>query len=583
MTRRLIGLAAVLGGLVAPAPATAANFYVHGTQDVPGSCVVIAGSPDSFRCDALRTAVVAATANPGADVILLQVEGRYVVTSELVLRGTVTILGRGPRTTEVRGSGAARVFAVEPGARATISRLTISGGRAPGDVGGNILNGGDLSLVNLRVTDGAALRGGGIANVGTLSILNSLIDNNRALASAQIGGAGGGIISLQGDGQPVTLTVSNTTVAFNQALGGVEVSGTGGGIAVNGTAQSTTTFNGITVARNSAAGSGVGGIIVAGRGHTAQIRGSIVNDNTGGRANCSASGLDESQDGSNIESSNTCPFEFADHDPQLEEILVNAGGDTDVLRIPATSIAKNHVTPCMEPVDQRSARRDLTSGCDAGAFEQGAVAPAINSGAFPEPQPVPDPIPITQPPPPTPTPDTAQPTPVANKTVVVRVLKGRVRFRPRGSRDFIELDGAQGIPTGSTVDTRKGVVELTSVPRAGAAPQTAKFYDGLFVVTQSRGITDLRLSELMLPCNSRARAAQRRPKKRKLWGDGRGAFRTSGRYSAATVRGTKWLVQDSCAGTLTRVRQGSVNVRDKVKRRTILVRAGRRYLARPPR
>ena len=32
-----------------------------------------------------------------------------------------------------------------------------------------------------------------------------------------------------------------------------------------------------------------------------------------------------------------------------------------------------------------------------------------------------------------------------------------------------------------------------------------------------------------------------------------GKFRTSGKYSAATVRGTKWLVQDSCAGTLTRV------------------------------
>ena len=78
------------------------------------------------------------------------------------------------------------------------------------------------------------------------------------------------------------------------------------------------------------------------------------------------------------------------------------------------------------------------------------------------------------------------------------------------------------------VDTRKGVVELTSVPRAGAPPETAKFFDGLFIVTQSRGITDLRLTELMQPCSSRARASQRRPKKRKLWGDGRGSFRTTG-------------------------------------------------------
>ena len=42
----------------------------------------------------------------------------------------------------------------------------------------------------------------------------------------------------------------------------------------------------------------------------------------------------------------------------------------------------------------------------------------------------------------------------------------------------------------------------------------------------------------------------KKPKTRKLWGDGKGNFRTTGKYSAATVRGTKWLVQDSCTGTL---------------------------------
>ena len=33
-------------------------------------------------------------------------------------------------------------------------------------------------------------------------------------------------------------------------------------------------------------------------------------------------------------------------------------------------------------------------------------------------------------------------------------------------------------------------------------------------------------------------------------GQGKGAFRTTGNYSAATIRGTEWLVQDTCAGTL---------------------------------
>ena len=59
-------------------------------------------------------------------------------------------------------------------------------------------------------------------------------------------------------------------------------------------------------------------------------------------------------------------------------------------------------------------------------------------------------------------------------------------------------------------------------------------------------MTELQLSEA-LDCRSRrASAAQKKPKTRKLWGDGKGKFRTKGRYAAATVRGTRWLVQDTC-------------------------------------
>ena len=39
---------------------------------------------------------------------------------------------------------------------------------------------------------------------------------------------------------------------------------------------------------------------------------------------------------------------------------------------------------------------------------------------------------------------------------------------------------------------------------------------------------------------------------RQLWGDGKGKFRTKGRYSSATVRGTNWLTADRCDGTFTR-------------------------------
>ena len=50
-------------------------------------------------------------------------------------------------------------------------------------------------------------------------------------------------------------------------------------------------------------------------------------------------------------------------------------------------------------------------------------------------------------------------------------------------------------------------------------------------------------------------------KKRRLWGNGKGKFRTKGGLSAATVVGTRWLVEDRCNGTLNEVAKGRVRVR----------------------
>ena len=69
----------------------------------------------------------------------------------------------------------------------------------------------------------------------------------------------------------------------------------------------------------------------------------------------------------------------------------------------------------------------------------------------------------------------------------------------------------------------------------------------------------------------------------KLWGNGKGKFRTNGKYSSATVRGTIWLVQDRCEGTLTKVKRGTVAVRDFKRKKTVSVKAGHSYLARAQR
>ena len=59
-----------------------------------------------------------------------------------------------------------------------------------------------------------------------------------------------------------------------------------------------------------------------------------------------------------------------------------------------------------------------------------------------------------------------------------------------------------------------------------------------------------------------------------------GRFRTHGRNSHATERGTRWLVEDRCDGTLTRVTRGKVVVRDTIRKKRIVLSAGDHYLAR---
>jgi hypothetical protein len=161
--------------------------------------------------------------------------------------------------------------------------------------------------------------------------------------------------------------------------------------------------------------------------------------------------------------------------------------------------------------------------------------------------------------------------PVAGKSVGARAVGGTVLVKAGGR--FVPLEPGL-LKNGAEVDARKGRVEIT---RSDGG--VAVFYDGLFKLSQAGGITTLTLSE-KLDCSRRAVAAAAKPKTRKLWGDGKGRFRTKGSYSAATVRGTRWLVQDTCTSTRTTVKQGSVSVRDFPAKRNVVVRAGKSYTAR---
>jgi hypothetical protein len=159
----------------------------------------------------------------------------------------------------------------------------------------------------------------------------------------------------------------------------------------------------------------------------------------------------------------------------------------------------------------------------------------------------------------------------------MKPISGRVLVKLPGSSKFVPLDPSV-IKNGAEVDTRNGVVEIT---RSDGG--IAKFYDGIFKLSQPGGITTLTLTEKLTGCKASKRnasAAAKKPKTRKLWGDGKGKFRTRGQYSAATIRGTRWLVQDTCTSTITRVVQGVVAVNDFARKKTVLVKQGKRYTAR---
>ena len=167
---------------------------------------------------------------------------------------------------------------------------------------------------------------------------------------------------------------------------------------------------------------------------------------------------------------------------------------------------------------------------------------------------------------------------------MVKVVSGKVARPAAGQQRSSSTSRARdGIPLGSTVDTLAGVVELTSVPKAGGTPQAARFYEGVFKVTQVGSVTNLALDRAagLVPRRRAQRRGDEEEASATCGATARARSARSGKYSSATVRGTKWLVQDSCAGTLTRVVRGSVTVRDKVKRKTVVVRAGKSYLAKP--
>lgn len=158
---------------------------------------------------------------------------------------------------------------------------------------------------------------------------------------------------------------------------------------------------------------------------------------------------------------------------------------------------------------------------------------------------------------------------------------------------FVPLTRAAEVPLGSTLDTTRGRVGLFTSTGVGKPLNEGDFKGGRFQVTQGRKnpLTTLSMSGGALnACGTRVpRGGARKPalvteakRKRRLFSSVHGRFRTRGRNSSATVRGTQWTMTDTCAGTLTSVKQGTVIVRDFRLKKNHRVRAGHKFFARAP-
>jgi hypothetical protein len=144
--------------------------------------------------------------------------------------------------------------------------------------------------------------------------------------------------------------------------------------------------------------------------------------------------------------------------------------------------------------------------------------------------------------------------------VTLEPVSGTVRIRESGRWEVLRRR-ASAFENFTLIDARHGRVRLIGAGRAVASGGMFDFeYD-----TEGVLVMRLRGGSFATACaKASISAATDRGKRsvRRLWADGHGRFRTRGRYSAATVRGTRWLVEDRCEGTLTEVARGEVDVED---------------------
>lgn len=186
------------------------------------------------------------------------------------------------------------------------------------------------------------------------------------------------------------------------------------------------------------------------------------------------------------------------------------------------------------------------------------------------------------------------PGPAPGRSLRITPVSGAVRAFVAAKPGGVLLREPDLIQLGSRTNAEFGQATIETGTPAGGI-RTATVSGGEFATEQPQGPvqTIFRLTQPLNGCRAgeggpvtASAATAKKPKKkrkrrtRKIFVQSDGGHRTNGRYADAVVQGTKWSLQDFCTSTRVTVFEGAVAVRDRVKRKTVLVPAGQRYVAR---
>jgi hypothetical protein len=373
----LLGLGAATLPLAAAGSVHADATFTVDRNDDPDPATAM-GCTDAAADCSLRGAIIAANGAEGPDEIILPA-GTYTLTragynqdaatGDLNVTGDLTISGAGARSTIVAGGPAPfddRIFMVDSGVIATITGLTVTGGKVP-NAGGAIRSHGSLTLDRVAINGNTASdTGGGVYSEGPLKIANSTISGNSTDTY------GGGVTQFE-----ATATITNSTISGNRA------GQFGGGILAH---------TGIVSIRNSTIASnrsgGLGGGIKSIVGAAVIVQNSIVAGNSIDDCHTNFAGFegDIRSQGNNLSTDGTCNFtepgDKRNTTPRLGP-LDNNGGATDTRALLAGSPALDGGASRGCPaVDQRGVPRPQALRCDIGAFERRNRKPVARDNTY---------------------------------------------------------------------------------------------------------------------------------------------------------------------------------------------------------